>query len=443
MSSTFRIDCQWLEPAAKASADRHFLAEVGIEAEGVSVTALADEGSLTYRPRIRVSAYDLAAWFVANWWRLRWEPLGEGISWSMSHRVGGAGSGFLWPDLEFVGGETTVQVRASPVGLSATSAVRFLNGVDVAVPAHDFEAAVREFIETVTSRSESLRQRGTGAREQLPEAWCDLKREIKDSESSLLRIIEARMGFDAEEAESVLLDRLCQAANEVGVSPIQELAASSKDKALVDFETLWGQVRKRACPLRLDLGSELREASTRIKGRGVKPWMKGAALARTARQEWSLGDGAIEDRELAELCGVSEDWIRLNPGEDTPIPAGFRRDGGNGILMASLQKRHPTARRFALARIIGEHLLAGPDQKLLPVTDAATDRQKFQRVFGQAFLCPIEALRDYVGFEAPDDDLVEDAAQYFHVSSWLIRSALVNHGVLSPDMLAGGSIDSA
>ena len=414
-----------------------------VQANGVSVTPLADEGTLAYRPRIRVSAYHLAAWFVANWWRLRWEPQGAGFSWNMSHRIGGVGNGFLWPDLEFVGGDATVQVRASPISLGATSAVRFLNGVDVMVPAEDFEATVWEFIDTVTSRSESLRRQGADTREQLSEAWRDLRREIKDSESSLLRVIEARMGFDAEGAESVLLDRLRQAACEVGVSPIRELAASSKDNALEDFETLWGKVRQRACPLRLELGCELREASTRIKECGVKPWMKGATLARTARQEWSLGDGAIEDRELAELCGVSEDWIRVNPDEDTPIPAGFRRDGDESILMASLQKRHPTARRFALARIIGDHLVAGADQKLLPVTNAATDRQRFQRAFGQAFLCPIEALRNFLGTVIPDDDMIEDAAQYFRVSSWLIRSALVNHGVLRPDMLAACSTASA
>ena len=54
MSSAFRIDCQWLEPAEKASPDRHFLAEVGIQANGVSVTSLADEGTKSQSPTGKV-----------------------------------------------------------------------------------------------------------------------------------------------------------------------------------------------------------------------------------------------------------------------------------------------------------------------------------------------------------------------------------------------------
>ena len=69
------------------------------------------------------------------------------------------------------------------------------------------------------------------------------------------------------------------------------------------------------------------------------------------------------------------------------------------------------------------------------MTDAATDRQKFQRAFGQAFLCPIDGLRDHLGSRNPDDDWIEDMVRHFNVSSWLVRAALINHGVLNPDLL--------
>ena len=88
---------------------------------------------------MRVSAHDLAAWLVTNWWRLRWESQGEGASWKMSHRVGAAGNGHLRPDLEFVGGESTVQIRSNPVSLGTTSPLRLLSEVDVHVPVADLK----------------------------------------------------------------------------------------------------------------------------------------------------------------------------------------------------------------------------------------------------------------------------------------------------------------
>ena len=432
MSSRFRIDCRWVEPAPGGSPSRHFLAEVGIEADGVPVTALADTRARTYRSGIRVSAYDLAAWFIANWWRLRWEADGEGSSWNMSHRVGAAGNGYLWPDLEFVGGDATVQIRSNPISLAPISPLRFLSEVDIHVPAGDFENAVRDLVETVTSRLQSLTSQDTEGLQELLPAWRDLGQEIEDPVLSFDRAIEARMGFDPEEAEPAVLGCLRQAAHEVGRSPVEELAASSKSRALEDFKTLWDDVRGKSRPMRLDVTPELKAEAAHVKNRDLRPWKKGATLAELARREWSIDRDAVDNHSLAELCGVPEDWIHPGFGEDVPIPAGFRGRSGDDPLLASLKKRHPTGRRFALARIIGDHLLAGEGDRLLPVTDAATERQQFQRAFAQAFLCPFEALRDHLGTKVPDDDFIEDAAQYFNVSSWLIRSALINHGALNP-----------
>ena len=143
MSSRFRIDCQWIEPAVSGSVGRHCLVELGIEVNGVPVTALSEAGTRTFRSGIRVSAYDLGAWFVANWWRLRWEAHAEGVSWRMSDRIGAAGNGYLWPDLEFVGGDATVQVGAKPISVGSTAPVRFLNVDDVHLPATEFEFSAR------------------------------------------------------------------------------------------------------------------------------------------------------------------------------------------------------------------------------------------------------------------------------------------------------------
>ena len=223
MSSKFRIDCKWVEPTSGGTAERHFLAEVGIEADGVPVTAPADPHARTYRSGIRVSAYDLASWFIANWWRLRWEAQGEGWSWNMSHRVGAVGNGYLWPDLEFVGGDATVEIRSNPIGFYTTSALRLLSEVDIHVPAGEFENAVRDFVETVAVRLQSVASQDADGLQELLSAWRDLGQGFEDPVLSFdNRAVEARMGFDPEEVEPAVLVRLRRAAEEVGCNPVEE-----------------------------------------------------------------------------------------------------------------------------------------------------------------------------------------------------------------------------
>ena len=329
-----------------------------------------------------------------------------------------------------------MRIRSNPIRLGGSSPLRFLSEVNVDVPAGDFEDAVRGFVEAVTLRIESFPGECADGLHELVAAWCHLSEEIDDPVLSFDRAIEARMGFEPEEAEPALLGSLRQATLEVGRSPVEELAAASKASALKDFETLWRDARGRSRPMRLGITPGMKAAAAHLNRRDLRPWKKGSALAEVVRREWAISSGAVDNQGLAQLCDVSPEWIHSDVEEETPIPAGFRNSGDADRLLASLKKRHPTGRRFALARIIGDHLLAGTGDRLLPVTDAATDRQQFQRAFAQAFLCPFEALRDHLGSKRPDDDFIEDAAQHFNVFSWLVRSALINHGVLSPAAVA-------
>jgi len=44
--------------------------------------------------------------------------------------------------------------------------------------------------------------------------------------------------------------------------------------------------------------------------------------------------------------------------------------------------------------LVGDHLYAHAADRVLPATDAGTARQKFQRAFAQALLCPFDTLRE-------------------------------------------------
>ena len=210
--SGFGIEiAEWIPRDFGDPVDRASLAEIVIRVGGVAITEVEDSEARTTREGIRVSAPALAGWLVSNWWRLRWEADGEGASWRMSHEIGAAGDGYLWPDATFTGNGDTIRVRARPIGHGSIRALRFLNGVDADVPAQDFENAVRNFVEAVASRTRSAAKDAS-----LLRAWRALAEEIDDPDASAARAVEARMGFDPGEAPAGLLDKLRRAADEAG-----------------------------------------------------------------------------------------------------------------------------------------------------------------------------------------------------------------------------------
>ena len=115
---------------------------------------------------------------------------------------------------------------------------------------------------------------------------------------------------------------------------------------------------------------------------------------------------------------------------DIPVTAGFWDTPGSEAIKVHLHRRPSTSRRFALARVVGACLDAETPEPLVPASDAATQRQKFQRAFAQELLCPYADLKEFIGDRAPDDPIIEDAADYFDVSPLLIKATLVNKGVL-------------
>lgn len=412
--------------------DRHFLAEIGIEAGGVTITSNSSTqgGRKRLRTRIRVSAYHLAAWLVANWWRLRWESEGAGLSWEMSHRVGAVGNGDLWPDIEIRGGHDAVRILATPFLAEPVSQFRFLYGFDRSVPASEFEGAVRGLVDTVAARlSDPILDCPATVRE-LSTAWKELQREMEDPDTTVLRSLEARMGFDPEEADTALLDELKEATREVGSGAIEEMAIASKGSALEDLRTLLDTIPRGGTPLALSPSESLSEAAANFERTQARPWRRGVDLARVARREWQAGDGGLDDKQLAEICGVQRKWIRERGDVTGPMSAGIRDSSQSSELMVSLQRRHPTSRRFALARIIGDHVMAKDSERLLPITKSHTPRQQFQRAFATEFLCPVESLKDFVGSRSPDADLVVEAASRYQVSTMLIERALINNGML-------------
>ena len=90
-------------------------------------------------------------------------------------------------------------------------------------------------------------------------------------------------------------------------------------------------------------------------------------------------------------------------------------------------QRRETGKRFLAARALGDYLgKSDPGAGLL--CSLETDRQARTRAFAAEFLAPSDALgRSLRGRRIIGDDDVEDLANEFGVSCWLISRQIENH----------------
>ena len=187
-----------------------------------------DAWSQSVQEGARVSAYPLAIWLASSWWRIRWEPMPSRIrltgdqvradsDWRLGHELSAAGSGFIWPQLTFASDGESIRVtcRRSPL---SNEPVHYLSDFDVAVPALEFEREIDNFIDLVQRRLDPLGETG------LHTLWREVLAERADQGQSAARRIEARLGYDADEAPAVLLERFLNLATQAGADTIDEIA---------------------------------------------------------------------------------------------------------------------------------------------------------------------------------------------------------------------------
>lgn len=406
------------------------LARLAVTAGNHSICEVEDLLAKTVRRDIRVSAYDLALWLVSNWWRLRWEPEKRDMDWRMCHEVGAIGGGFAWPALTFVSDGTHIRLLNKSTNETPCAPIRYLRDISLHVSIAAFEGAVDTLIETVLSRLASLGISGSD----LAGAAEELTAERADADLSAYRRLEALLGFDAGEAPDDLVETLRDQAGRWGEKAVEE-AAAAKGRSAVDLLRSIEEQIPTATSVEFQqlLPTSARDSSALL------PWQAARVAAGELRQALSIPpDGPITSVRLTDLLTADARLLREAQAASPTITAGYRPDGSGRRLSVMLKSRYETGRRFEIARILGDLMIAPSDEALLPVTNSKTSRQKFQRAFAQELLCPWSALSAFVGPgpDEPDDELVENAAEHFKVSTWLVVSTLVNNGRLPRYRLA-------
>ncbi len=416
----WRPDAMHRVSSVEPEDDEATLGELRVAVRGILLTQAENDGGNRQRgPRIAASC--LAEWLAWHWWRILWEPARAGVSppsmeWSRAHDMACIGGGWLWPNIKVTSDGQNVTLHARPTDATPIEPLSFLADAKGQVPREDFEAGVDIFLERVTNRLDEQRvQDGHLAR-----MIRELNDDRQDPEASMHRRIEARLGCDPDEGDPELIAQTIAGGNELGSDAMEELVADQPLSAA----DLRQAADKHGFAANPDDGVAGNPVLVPAHPGAYVPWRVGVAAAQDLRRRERLGGDPIDDGSLENLLGVVNGAIR---GRRRYQNASFMLRGENRRHDVVLKAGSRPGRRFAVARILGDRMLApSSHESLLPVTDALTHRQKMQRAFAAEFLCPSSSLQDEMHGDYSSKGM-ERAAKHFGVSPWLVQRRLSDH----------------
>ncbi len=372
-----------------------------------------------------VSGYHMAEWLMWNWWRLLWEspPANEpSREWMFSHCLSSIGEGYVWPNIVISSDGFRAIAASTPTVDAAPGLYRYVGAPAFEViAAEDMEAGIRHFAHSVLERLHAANLSDTN----LHRLWRDVDQAGGDAQTARLRRFEARLGHDPDEADEAVVRVSFEAAKNLGANALEELAADSGPRGAATVPTM-----KTMADSANDSGFDAQpQDAVKLHQRGgipawstVAAWRVGVAAARALRKQEALNGEAIDNNRLSKLFGTTKTALEQG-NKHTQRLSFMLTDGGRSRL--ALRSKWETGRRFDLARLLGDHLLAA-GEPLLPATGAYTYRQKAQRAFAAELLCPYEAVVEFLGADR-SEERCNEAAALFNVSPWTIGALLVNN----------------
>ena len=279
---------------------------------------------------------------------------------------------------------------------------------------------VDKFIEQVRG----LLREGGVAETNLDRIWRDIGEERRDANTAKRRKLEALLGREPDQADEAMIEQLVADGEALGELAMNEIAADHPQggelltaKALREVASSSGFFASLHDMVRLAPDTKISRAGE------VAAWWVGAEVARALRNQEKLGTEPISNDLLAKLAGTQDEALTAK----TPGPAiSFALDNGDAESRVVLRSKWETGRRFELARLLGDRIMAPAGGRLFPATRAHTYRQKMQRSFAAELLSPFESVDDMLSGDYSMENQ-QDVAEHFHVSELTIRTLLVNH----------------
>lgn len=389
------------------------------------LTRLVRPGSREPDDYLEAPPVPLAFWFVDNWWRIRSEPPPQSdldANWRLAHHMSSVGAGYHWPNVSIWGEGSRFGVAVHADASNLQASLKFIASPRLNyVPTSTVEHAIDRFVHDVLIHAEA-------ASDVLHAEYRQLRSERDDPEVATWRTLEAMLGFDPDDAPDGLIQSLSALTDRYGVEPLQEAALAHQGlhaTAVLDH-----------CIEAAQCSNVVIQAPFAIEGFQIDrstlqpPWLLAVNAADRLRHWLGVPPGPLRNTRLSEIVGINVDHLKTKRRSSFDIPYALRlRDDTNRTSRLALRSTWSHSRRFELSRCLGD-IIWSNDDALGPLSAAKSERQKFQRAFAQALLCPFSDLQTYIDTEEPGEDDIHAAARHFHVSERLIQATLYNNHVI-------------
>lgn len=425
-----RFEFAWETPQAAGGPElRATWAHLVITVNGIPVTQVHDYNARSVRDVIYLPLYPLAEWLAMHWWPLLCEletPRRMVHSdYARRHSIRFSREGFALPDLivrPVGGGKMSLEWKSSDLPMCG---VRFLQQGSAVLEVAEVREAFASLINGVVKRLECEGVSGVP----LQEEWQTV--DSVDREESEFCEAAAALGLDPYGLSEDMASSIIRVNSMLPIELSAEFFPAADAHLLEDEATSLLAGIHAVYEQTADLHSlkKLKKDSPKFDTSRA-PWQEGYAFARTLRKNLALGDRiAASLDDVGGFLGV--DLAALHAA----MPTGGRIPAYCDALVAenSLQspgfiigKLRESSRTFILCRGIFEYLTSASHTPLL-ITGTLSERQKRNRAFAAEFLAPAALLRKRLISDAVYMEDVDELADEFHVSPYVIAHQLENH----------------
>lgn len=432
----FDIDWQILPEEEPAVSNTAGLMKIHIN--GQNATENHDIFSRTIHEKAMLSAYPLALWLATSWWRVLYEavPLPEkegtqNTDWQMAHFMPAAGYGFVWPLVELSSDGTTMTLTLRPHIRAEYEPLRYLNSFTEYITVADFSKNINQFLRETVLRLDGMDIGETP----LHEALKTLQQEQSDPVLRQRRVLEASFGYDAETLPENVLQRMALLENAMGTQAMRSLGAHFAYAAPAEILRQL-EIAEELSAVGIQGKTDIPPVQMRGEFARETPWEYGRRMAHAMRAALGLKTGhGVENNTLLSLFGITESAFKNTSPIETDYSLATSVDASDTIRINFKKMYESTGRRFALARILGNKVCLEVFEPWSVITGAKSFIQRVQRAFAAEFLCPLAGIREYANNNFSEKH-IENTAEFFSVSPTLVRSQLVNHGLLHKESLA-------
>ena len=422
IAMTWRPDNARPSPLVESQEDEATMGKLQILVGGANFTqAVRLDGAAQDGPH--VPGAPLAEWLLWHWWRLLWEPQSKAskasVEWIRAHDIACIGGGWLWPRIAVASDGHRVALHTRPSTASEMEPLGYTMDAKSVVSREGFEQGVDVFVNSVLERL----GRADGSR--LTQMRDELAAERNSEGDALHRKVEALLGHAPDGGDPDRIKQVIESGNALGLNAMLEAAADSP----LSSDDIFRIAKRHGIPVNLDDGASP-SSELLWDGDGKRaPWRLGVAAADGLRKRERLGDGPIGNERLEQLLGMSRHGVQGRRRHRGGWAFALREtESGRGRVLV-LNSGRRTTRRFKAARLLGDRMLVETNDRLRPITQAHTYRQKMQRAFAAEFLCPFPSLKDQLAGDYSGKSMGK-AAKRFDVSLLLVHAQLADHRLM-------------